>query len=113
MRESEKARNELASCLAKRPLSEAECFDRVFGGFPASLREEVLAMYLEKARADSERAAEWAATLAGILYGDYDGGPFSREDWEELRDLISENAGDLDMGLVTYAMTLVVDHGAI
>ena len=44
---------------------------------------------------------------------DYDGTPFDKSDWEELREAIVLEEEDLDMELLEYVMALVVDHRAL
>ena len=113
MREAEKSRKVLEACLGNKGASASECFARAFGGIPAPLREDLANLFVEKNGFDRAKALEWAGTLATILGGDYDDGLFSLQEWKELSGLISEYAGELDMGLVTYVMSLVVERGAI
>jgi hypothetical protein len=64
---------------------------------------------------DTAQSARLIADIIDLLWMQYDdrNDPFSLQDWEYVRDLINENALDLDMDLVQYVMERVVDHNAI
>lgn len=51
--------------------------------------------------------------MAGIFLQDYDASPLSDDEWKELRDMLSADAGELDMEVLTYAMALVMEHKAL
>ncbi|MCE1196914.1 hypothetical protein LWX53_10500 [bacterium] len=121
MKPSEKTTSDLlrsidaagASPESSRPARYRDCIDRALGFLPASTRE-ALALSFEARRANGlEAAAAWLATVASIFLGDYDGATLSVEAWRELRDILSADAGELDMDTLTYAMTLVVEHRAL
>jgi hypothetical protein len=44
---------------------------------------------------------------------DYDGTSFDETDWREVRDAISLEEEDLDIALLEYVMSLVLEHGAM
>jgi len=48
-----------------------------------------------------------------VLLKQYDGTPLTLSEWRELRDLVSDCADELDMEIVTYAMSLIMDYGAL
>ena len=62
-----------------------------------------------------DSCAQRLADAADLFLGDYDtdNDPLLPDDWEFVRDIVSERATDLDMDLVSYLMKLVVDHGRI
>ena len=43
----------------------------------------------------------------------YDGTPFAKADWEDIREAVVLEEEELDMDLLEYVMALVVDHGAL
>jgi len=55
----------------------------------------------------------WLAGVGSIFFMDYDGTPFETADWEEIREAVALEEDKLDMELLQYAMSLVVDHGAL
>ena len=44
---------------------------------------------------------------------DYDGTAFEKADWEEIREAVVLEEEALDIDLLEYVMSLVVDHGAL
>ncbi|MFA7566023.1 MAG: hypothetical protein WCY01_03285 [Alkalispirochaeta sp.] len=64
---------------------------------------------------DTAEAIQLMADIIDLLWMQYDdqNDPFVIQDWEYVRELINENATELDMDLVQYVMERVVDHGAI
>ena len=55
------------------------------------------------------------ADVMDVLHEQYDSDndPLTAEDWGAIGGVVSDNAPDLDMDLVTYVMKLAVDHKAI
>jgi hypothetical protein len=53
--------------------------------------------------------------MMDVLHEQYDSenDPLATQDWAAIGSVISDNAFDLDMNLVTYVMKLAVDHKAI
>ncbi|HET7838417.1 MAG TPA: hypothetical protein VFL04_01570 [Rectinemataceae bacterium] len=88
-------------------------FYRSFPGVSEEAKASLFAAFLEKWRAEPEGAKAWLAGAGSVLFMDYDGTPFSREDWAELREAVSIDAERIDMDLLEYVMTLVLDHGAL
>ena len=121
MKPSEKTRNDLERSLAeagKLPASARAshfkaCVERYFGFLPPTAREDIFQSFAERLAKDAESASAWLLVIAGIFLQDYDGSPLSDEDWRELRDILSEGSGELDMDILSYAMTLVVEHKAL
>lgn len=86
---------------------------RHFGRLPKETQDALALSFEERYVADPDKAADWAACMGSIFLEDYDGTDLSAEDWKELRDILSESAGELDMGLLSYAMGLVMEHKAL
>lgn len=90
--------------------------DFFFRSFPKVGREAMSALfatYLERRRSRPDTAVSWLAGISSVLMMDYDGTPFDKSDWEELREAIVLEEEDLDMELLEYVMALVVDHRAL
>ncbi len=90
--------------------------DFFFRSFPKVGREAMSALfatYLERRRSRPDTAVSWLAGISSVLMMDYDGTPFDKSDWEELREAIVLEEEDLDMELLEYVMALVVDHRGI
>ena len=121
MKPSEKMRSDLLRSLAEaekaqekaRPALLKASVERYFGYLPPSTREAISLSFENKRRENTERASEWLAIMGGIFLKDYDDSPLSVDEWRELRDILSMDAGELDMDLLSYAMTLVVEHKAL
>ncbi|MDP3176412.1 MAG: hypothetical protein Q8M76_00825 [Spirochaetaceae bacterium] len=121
MRETEKFRHD-AEQAAKRAAGRGEkaadealraFFERSFPRLGEESASALFASYLERNRRSRVAAVEWLGAVASLLLMDYDGTELSREDWVELREALTLDAESLDMELLSYAMSLVVDNGAL
>ena len=121
MRETEKFRRD-AEQASKRAGGRGEkaadealraFFERSFPRLGEETASALFASYLERKRRSPEAAMDWLGAVASVLLMDYDGTELAREDWVELREALILDAESLDMELLTYAMSLVVDHGAL
>ncbi len=121
MKPSQKALSDLSRSLdeagnaptqARASLNKAD-IDHFLGFLPLSLRDEIGLAFEEKRKTDPERAKLWLIATASIFLKEYDGSPLAHDDWEELRDMVAEFSGELDMDLITYVMGLVVENGAL
>lgn len=121
MKPSEKTASDLLRSIdsagalpeSSRPARYRESIDRALSFLPASTREALALSFAARSANGLEAAAAWLASVASIFMGDYDEAPLSGDDWRELRDILSAEAGELDMDTLTYAMTLVVEHKAL
>jgi len=61
---------------------------------------------------DSSRPESLLGDFIDLLWQDYDekADPLEPRDWDVLKDLIDENAHELDMDLVQYVMEQIVAH---
>jgi hypothetical protein len=87
-----------------------------FHSFPKVGEEAMSSLfgaYLERRRASPDAASGWLSGVGSILMMDYDGTPFDKADWEEIREAIVLEEDKLDIELLEYVMSLVVDHGAL
>lgn len=119
MKPSQKALSDLAKLLdgpdtaqAETPLQKVD-IEHFLGFLPSRLLDEIRLVFGEKLSTDPERAKAWLIATAGILLKDYDGSPLSHEEWEELRDMIADYSGELDMDTLSYAMALIMEHKAL
>ncbi|MCX8013377.1 MAG: hypothetical protein N3A02_03695 [Rectinema sp.] len=102
--------------LAHRQWTEGEVEQAVAhaaAALPRSAREALVSLALEKLRSNPERAPLVLATFAIILLKSYDGTPLTLSEWKELRDLVRDCADELDMDIVTYVMSLVMEYRAM
>ena len=87
---------------------------------PAGMADELFAHFGRElvTATEEEMYGDCAQRLADVIdlfdYDyDLDDDPLLAEDWQVIRDIVSEHALVLDMRLVSYVMSLVVDHGQI
>jgi hypothetical protein len=119
MRETDKFRSDLERAARGRGGSRASddslrsFFFRSFPGLGEEAKSALFASYLERRRESEEKAGDWLAGIGSVLMMDYDGSELSVADWRELRDAIALEEDDLDIELLEYVMSLVLDHGAM
>lgn len=90
-----------------------DCVFQHFNFLPHTMQEAIHQAFVQKYGENPERASAWLSTVGTIFLQDYDGSPLSDAEWKELRDIISAGAGDMDMDLLSYAMSLVVEYRAL
>jgi hypothetical protein len=88
-------------------------FYRSFPKVGEEAKAALFATYLERRRASVPDAALWLGGVGSVLMMDYDGTPFEKADWEEIREAVVLEEEALDIDLLEYVMSLVVDHGAL
>jgi hypothetical protein len=59
------------------------------------------------------RAVEWLVGVGSLLLADYDGTPFSKAEWEEIRELVTIDSGEIDIETLSYVLGLALEHGAL
>lgn len=96
-----------------------EAFSASLSSLPEPMRAELFDHFSGKYRADESSYTVDDAIFLGdvidLFTGTYDDerDPLDREDWDFVKDIIDENALELDMDTINYVMKLVVDKGAI
>ena len=88
-------------------------FYRSFPRVGEETKASLFAAYLERRRSSPATASAWLAGVGSVLMMDYDGTPFEKADWEEMREAVVLEEEELDMELLEYVMSLVVEHGAL
>jgi hypothetical protein len=88
-------------------------FFRSFPKVGEEAKSALFASYLERRRASAEKAASWLSGVGSLLLLDYDGTPFTKADWEDIREAIVLEEDAIDIELLEYVMSLVLDHGAL
>jgi len=96
-------------------------FDLCLASIPAVMRDDIFEYLVgrfadRKSRyADLLMYTDYMGDFIDLLNVDYDEhqDPIFADDWDYLREVVTEFAGDLDMDLVNYAMELVVRKGHI
>lgn len=119
MKPEVKAMNDLLDALSElaargwtaREISNA--LERALPAIPRPTIEILIGLTDEKLRANPSRGPLVIATFAGVLLRQYDETPLTLSEWREIRDLVSDCADELDMNIVAYAMSLIMDYGAL
>ena len=79
----------------------------------AALFTTVLSRYGAGGADGSSKAIDWLAGIGSLFLSDYDGTPFTKGDWEEIRDIVTIDSGDIDVDMLTYVLAQALDHGAL
>jgi len=88
-------------------------FSRSFPKIGDEAKASLFASYLERRRVSPETASAWLGGVGSVLMMDYDGTPFEKADWEDIREAIVLEERALDIELLEYVLSLVLDHGAL
>jgi hypothetical protein len=59
------------------------------------------------------KAVEWLVGVGSLLLADYDGTPFTKAEWEEIRELVTIDSGEIDIETLSYVLGLALEHGAL
>ncbi|OHD15699.1 MAG: hypothetical protein A2Y38_10665 [Spirochaetes bacterium GWB1_59_5] len=79
----------------------------------AGLFTTFLSRYGSGAAEETEKAIDWLIGVGSLLLSDYDGTPFSKADWEEIRELVTIDSGEIDVDTLTYVLGQALEHGAL
>jgi hypothetical protein len=92
-------------------------FARWIGAIPPDTIAAVFTAFMEKSSLGIERsgtaALDWLGGVGSLLLMDYDGTPFTQPEWIEIRELLTLDAGDMDIDTLTYILGQVLEHGGI
>lgn len=79
----------------------------------AGLFTTFLSRYGSGAAEETEKAIDWLIGVGSLLLSDYDGTPFSKADWEGIRELVTIDSGEIDVDTLTYVLGQALEHGAL
>jgi hypothetical protein len=81
----------------------------------AAVAKELFRWWLERHGASDAPRWEKLAHVASFVLGDYDDAAMDldREDWEAIRDVLSEAADELDLAVLSELMGALVSHGVL
>jgi len=92
-------------------------YKRALGDVPESTVAAVYTTFLSFFASSGERsgqkAMDWLGGIGSLLLMDYDGTEFSRPEWVEIREIVTLDSGDIDMDILSYVLTQVLEHGGI
>lgn len=92
-------------------------FSRAVGNIPeetvTSVYTSFLAIYGSNGPAKRDKALSWLATVGSLLLMDYDGNELSRDEWVEIREILTMDAGEIEMDILSYIMGIIMEHGAL
>ncbi len=119
MRETEKFRSDLGRAAGRTPGGAAAIeslrsfFYKSFPSVGEEAKASLFASYLERRRESPDSALDWLAAVGSVLAMDYDGSALTERDWRDIRDAVALEEEDLDIELLEYVMSLVLDNGAL
>ncbi len=92
-------------------------YKRALGNVPeatvAAVFTTFLSFFASTGERSGQKALDWLGGLGSLLLMDYDGTEFSRPEWVEIREIVTLDSGDIDMDILSYVLTQVLDHGGI
>jgi len=119
MRETDKFRADLGRAAGRATGGAAAIeslrsfFYRSFPSVGEEAKSSLFSSYLERRRDSPEAALDWLAGVGSILAMDYDGSSFTERDWRDIRDAVALEEENMDIELLEYVMSLVLDNGAL
>ncbi len=88
-------------------------FSRSVGSVPSETLAALFTAFLALYGGNREKALNWLGGVGSLLLMDYDGTEFSRAEWEEIREILTLDAGEIDMEILSYVLSQVMEHGGI
>lgn len=79
----------------------------------AAIFTTFLSRYASGGPEESTRALEWLGGIGSLLMSDYDGTPFSKAEWTEIRELVTIDSGEMDIETLTYVLGQTLEHSAL
>ncbi len=125
MRDSDKFQSDLSAWESQAPdrpdTKSLDHLRRLFfknaHGLPEPLLSDVFVDFLERwAQGGSEdraRAMRWLSGASALFSGDYDESGFAQEDWVAMREVVSANADQMPLDVLTEILSRVLDAKAI
>lgn len=79
----------------------------------AALFTTFLSRYAQGVPEATNRALQWLAGVGSLLLCDYDGTPFTKDEWTEIRELVTIDSGEIDIETLTYVLGQTLEHSAL
>jgi hypothetical protein len=58
-------------------------------------------------------AIDWLGGVGSLLLMDYDDTTFTTDEWSEIRELLTVDAGEIDIEVLSYILGQVLEHGGL
>ncbi len=92
----------------------ASLISRAAGPIPRETVSAALGAFLEKRASAGPRggaaALDWLACVASLFMMDYDGTPLTDAEWAEVKELATVDAGEIDLEVLSYVLSQVLEH---
>jgi hypothetical protein len=92
-------------------------FSRSVGNIPEDTLSAVFTTFLSLYGSNGPRsgtgAIDWLCGVGSLLLQDYDGTPFTKDEWAEIREVVTVDAGEIDMETLSYVLGQVLEHGGL
>jgi hypothetical protein len=92
-------------------------FSRSVGNIPEDTLSAVFTTFLSLYGSNGPRsgagAMEWLGGMGSLLLQDYDGTPFTKDEWAEIREVVTVDAGEIDVETLSYVLGQVLEHGGL
>lgn len=89
-------------------------FTRSVPGMPSETLSAIFATFLSTfGRDGKDKAAAWLAGVGSLLLEDYDETPFTKSEWEEIRDIVTIDSGEMNLDTLSYVLGKALEHGAL
>lgn len=56
---------------------------------------------------------DWLGGVGSLLLRDYDGTAFTKDEWAEIREEVTVDAGEIDVETLSYILGQVLEHGGL
>lgn len=121
MREADRFRSELERIVGKAgSVSDLETihkfFIRQFPKIPKNTVEGLYSSFISrwgKTETARRKALDWLGASSSLLDMDFDETILSKEDWMELREIVTPDSGEMDLEILSYIMARIVENGAV
>ncbi|MFH2116188.1 MAG: hypothetical protein ABIJ86_16935 [Spirochaetota bacterium] len=92
-------------------------FSRSVGNIPEDTLSAVFTTFLSLYGSSGPRrgsgAMDWLGGVGSLLLRDYDGTAFTKDEWAEIREEVTVDAGEIDVETLSYILGQVLEHGGL
>lgn len=89
-------------------------FSRSVPGLPSETLSALFATFLSTYGKDgADKASTWLAGVGSLFLCDYDDTPFTKAEWEEIREIATVDSGEMDIEVLSYVLGKALEHGAL